>query len=1011
MKLKRKALTLLLATAMVLGFLPVPPALAAGGDFIVESGYTYNPDGILTFTAPGDYTVSMGAPGTTTDRIVIDAPESTEGNPVSITLDNVYIDVSGIESACAFEIQGNSTVELFNVGHNILKSGSEKAGLQVPAGATVTITSTAGLGEDWGLLEVFGGASAAGIGGAWQGDGGTVTIRRTSVYATGGISSVDVGDGGIGISGAGIGGGAGKTTFPYSGGDGCILTIDDADVKAFNDGYGGAGIGGGSWGGSGGDVTINSGSVEARGWKEGAGIGGGSNYGGDANGGTVTINGGVVRVNGGYLSAGIGGGYQGDGGTVTINGGDIGIIGGAEAAGIGGGRSGDGGTVIVSGGETSSTGGAGAAGIGGGAGGNGATVMITGGNVSARCGITGAGIGGGSGGNGGTVTISGGNVVASGSGTDYGGGHFNGAGIGGGSFGHGGNVTISGGKITAIGGGSAAGIGGGGSNTGFGDGTDGGNGGPVTVSGGTVFAMGAGSGQDIGAGGGGSGGSLDISGSGSVFLRNDSCTPPITTTHEHYDIDPWSSIIYGLEIWTGYSGAYLRLSSLTYDLNNGQGTTAASVTQHIGTTVDIVDSNGIYWPGYSFTGWNTQQDGSGTTYAAYSTFTFPQEDTMLYAQWTALPVDVDPDTNSASVSTDESHGDVLLGGGSVAMHLPSISNVTHYTLNISADHLSDSGGGDGALTINTDIGSVTLPSDMLTGVLGAAGSNAALTIGTGDKSGLSDAVRAAIGDRPLIQFTMSLNGDQVEWNNPDAPVTVAIPYTLTADELLNPESIVIWYIDGSGNTVPVPNGHYNPSNGTVTFSTTHFSNYAVVYHHVSFSDLSETAWYYKSASFIAARGITAGTGEGKFSPGAKLTRGECLVMLMKAYGITPESNLEDNFSDAGDTYYSGYLSASKRLGISTGVGSNLFAPEKTITRQEMFTLVYNTLKLISSLPLSSSGTSLSSFSDADQIADWAANAMTVLTEADVVSGNGGNVCPTDTATRADMSMLLYKLLS
>ena len=34
-----------------------------------------------------------------------------------------------------------------------------------------------------------------------------------------------------------------------------------------------------------------------------------------------------------------------------------------------------------------------------------------------------------------------------------------------------------------------------------------------------------------------------------------------------------------------------------------------------------------------------------------------------------------------------------------------------------------------------------------------------------------------------------------DWSNPDAPVTVSIPYTPTAAELANPESIVIWYIE------------------------------------------------------------------------------------------------------------------------------------------------------------------------------------------------------------------------
>lgn len=43
-------------------------------------------------------------------------------------------------------------------------------------------------------------------------------------------------------------------------------------------------------------------------------------------------------------------------------------------------------------------------------------------------------------------------------------------------------------------------------------------------------------------------------------------------------------------------------------------------------------------------------------------------------------------------------------------------------------------------------------------------------------------------------------------------------------------------------------------------------------------------------SFIAARGITGGTGNGNYSPDAKLTRGEFLVMMMKAYGMDRDAN-------------------------------------------------------------------------------------------------------------------------
>lgn len=196
----------------------------------------------------------------------------------------------------------------------------------------------------------------------------------------------------------------------------------------------------------------------------------------------------------------------------------------------------------------------------------------------------------------------------------------------------------------------------------------------------------------------------------------------------------------------------------------------------------------------------------------------------------------------------------------------------------------------------------------------------------------------------------------------------------------------------------------------VIFTTKHFSLYGVGYNKITFNDVAESTWYSKVVTFIAAREITKGTGDGNFSPEAKLTRGQFMVMLMKAYGIVPDEDAKDNFEDAGDTYYTGYLAAAKRLNISKGVGNNMFEPEKHITRQEMFTMLYNGLKTMGKLPEGNAGKSLSYFEDADSIAPWANEAMQHLVETGIIRGNGGRLNPTGIVTRGEMAQVLYNLL-
>ncbi len=355
--------------------------------------------------------------------------------------------------------------------------------------------------------------------------------------------------------------------------------------------------------------------------------------------------------------------------------------------------------------------------------------------------------------------------------------------------------------------------------------------------------------------------------------------------------------------------------------------------------------------------------------------------------------------------------EIFSGITDAALDIPLIPGVKGYTLEVPANFLAGQYTG-ATVTVSTELGSLRIPAGMLTGTEGTEGKTAGITIDAADKSMFPENIKAAIGDRPIISLTFTLDGEQIDWSNPDAPVTVSIPYMPTADELANPESIVVWYIDGSGNVVCVPNGRYEPLTGTVTFSTTHFSYYAVSYNQAEFKDVPKDAWYARAVSFIAARGITTGTGGGNFSPEAKLTRGQFIVMLMRAYGIAPEADPKpkDNFADAGDTWYTGYLAAAKRLGISAGIGNDMFAPEKEVTRQEMFTMMYNALKVVGQLPGGVSGKTLSEFSDADEIAPWAVEAMTLFVEAGIINGYAGKLTPADITTRAHMAQVLHIMM-
>ncbi|MGI5822600.1 MAG: InlB B-repeat-containing protein [Dethiobacteria bacterium] len=401
--------------------------------------------------------------------------------------------------------------------------------------------------------------------------------------------------------------------------------------------------------------------------------------------------------------------------------------------------------------------------------------------------------------------------------------------------------------------------------------------------------------------------------------------------------------------------------------------------------------------------------GSGGTQAAPAVTTYSLEIERSDGSRESLPGSVSEKTGMAQL--DAGTAGMLFSGGGTVLKMPVIPGASAYTLSLPAAALS-AGEQDSACTFSTDIASVTLSGRMLGNQPETGGKMAEIAVARGDYSGLSDEQRAAVGARPLIQLTLSIGGSRTEWNNPAYPVTVAMPYQLAAEEMAHPEAIIVWYLDGSGNLVCVPNGRYDAATGSVIFTTTHFSQYAAGYNPVAFNDVPKDAWYYPAVSFCAARGITTGTDGINFSPQQRLNRAQLLVMLMRAYSINPDASLGDNFSDAGNCYYSTYLAAAKRLGIAKGVGNDRFAPKQGITRQEMFTMLYNTLLAVKQLPQRSASVGdVTSEADYASIASWAREAMEHLAASGIIRGIDGDLSPHTSATRGEMAQILYKLLN
>lgn len=103
----------------------------------------------------------------------------------------------------------------------------------------------------------------------------------------------------------------------------------------------------------------------------------------------------------------------------------------------------------------------------------------------------------------------------------------------------------------------------------------------------------------------------------------------------------------------GGAGTYVWQRSITVDFApNGAGVTGTTVAVSGATGAAVtMPPSGFAWPGYVFTDWNTQPDGTGASYSPGSSLTLAGGTTTMYALWkfiTLAPTLTDPNDQTVT---------------------------------------------------------------------------------------------------------------------------------------------------------------------------------------------------------------------------------------------------------------------------------------------------------------------------------------------------------------------------
>ncbi len=108
-----------------------------------------------------------------------------------------------------------------------------------------------------------------------------------------------------------------------------------------------------------------------------------------------------------------------------------------------------------------------------------------------------------------------------------------------------------------------------------------------------------------------------------------------------------------------------------------------------------------------------------------------------------------------------------------------------------------------------------------------------------------------------------------------------------------------------------------------------------------FTDMPKLEEFQRAISWAVEQDITVGDGKGHFLPAKGCTRAQAVTFIWRAAG-EPEPKSMATFSDM--PYSSDFqkaISWASENGITSGVGGNKFGPDKTCTRGQIVTFLYN----------------------------------------------------------------------
>ena len=433
-------------------------------------------------------------------------------------------------------------------------------------------------------------------------------------------------------------------------------------------------------------------------------------------------------------------------------------------------------------------------------------------------------------------------------------------------------------------------------------------------------------------------------------------------------------------VYDVYAAWEIVTTTVQFKANQGRFTSEDADTVFTGEYNTEYTTPAVERAGYTFEGWNTKANGTGTTLEISDTGVarFPAERTTYYAQWKAAFHDV--------TFAEGNHG-TITSGTTVIPHVATESVIglsTGWNEFILPSVVAEDGyrfigwmvNGDEKLYVTQDdirdfvigtedvvfvaqyelipYGTIRFDYNGGKDVAGNTSSTAEGEVGTVIPAGSIPGTLARNGykfvgwtldgevcDTFNLQFaegtiTVVAAWEEVSSDQPDTPPSPPVKPDPTPDPIpsIFTEDHVA-YMNGVGNGRFSPDGSLTRAQAAQILFNLLKDEEKNVEFGKSFSDVKDGDWFYQPVMVLAAKNIIKGYPDGTFKPEAKITKAEFVALCARFFTLEGTSS---SYNDVANHWASKFIISAEAKGWLSIYTDAAFEPNAVITRKEVVSI-------------------------------------------------------------------------